>query len=144
MLFRSHLSIGNHPDSFATRYSSFWPCMLPFALGALCWHHQPWLARLQAPRASLCAWGLHCLYWYHNPAWPWYTGLYLATGLSAWVTISLAPRQTSKLDAVFGEFSYPLYLFHTLAGGVLLTAFGFERTLPFFLLSFAQIGRAHV
>jgi peptidoglycan/LPS O-acetylase OafA/YrhL len=132
-----HLSMGIHPDSFAPRYSSFWPCMLPFTIGCLCRHHEALLARFRAPRLALLLWGAHCLYWYHNQAWPWYTGLYVATALSAWVTISLAPQRPSQLDNLLGEFSYPIYLFHTLTGGAMLAVFGYERGLPFFLVSFA-------
>lgn len=123
-------------ESFDTRYASFLPCLLAFAVGALICHYKKELSRFSYPLLSVFIWCLHCLLWLKFPYWPWTYGLYVSMVLSAWVVISLDTRETSKLDKRLGDFSYPVYLVHTIVGGWFFGVFDHERTFEFFIVSF--------
>lgn len=133
----ANLQLGFGMDSFIPRYCGFTSGLMPFAVGALAWHHRPALRRIASPTLSVTAWCLHALYWLHDPHWPWTCGLYLAVPLSAWVTLSLASVRQGAADRLAGEMSYPVYLLHTTVAAWFLPQFGFTRSFAFFALSFA-------
>jgi peptidoglycan/LPS O-acetylase OafA/YrhL len=128
---------GIAPASFAVRYSSFLTAFWVFAFGALIVHYRPTLRRLEAPVLSILAWLFNALVWIWYDPWPWSYGLYFSVLLSGWVVLSLASRKTGKLDGWLGDFSYPLYLFHTVSGVFVWLFMPQQRTLPFFMISFA-------
>jgi peptidoglycan/LPS O-acetylase OafA/YrhL len=130
-------SHGFAPATFAVRYSSFLTAFWVFAFGALLVHYRPVLRRLEAPLLSVLAWLANGLVWLWYDPWPWSYGLYFSVLLSGWVALSLASRKTGEIDGWFGDFSYPVYLFHTVAGVFVWLFMPQQRTLPFFLVSFA-------
>lgn len=124
-------------ESFGTRYATFLPCLLPFAIGSLLAHYKDKLSKLSFPALSLAAWCLHCLLWLKYPYWPWTHGLLVSTFLSAWVTISLDTNKTSVVDKKLGDLSYPIYLLHTTVAAWFIPYFGYGGTkFSFFLVSF--------
>ena len=123
-------------ENFPLRYSSFLTSFVAFSAGALLCHCRDSLTRITAPRTSIVIWCLHCLVWIWYDKWPWTYGLYLSVLISGWVVISLAPRKSSALDICLGDLSYPIYLFHTSVAIWFFSAFGGNRSLPFFLVSF--------
>ncbi|WP_219210850.1 acyltransferase family protein [Variovorax boronicumulans] len=127
---------GFQPDTFALRYSSFLTAFWVFAFGALISHYQGHLRRLEAPRLSVIFWLANSLVWLWNDAWPWTYGLYCSVLLSAWVVLSLATRRPGRVDGFLGDLSYPIYLFHTVAGAFVWLVVPQERSLLFLALSF--------
>lgn len=121
-------------ESFPTRYSSFLPCILPFAMGSLIAHHRASLARWSFPWTSCSLWLLNGLLVLWRPGYPWRMGLYVSIVLSAWVTLSLAGQKSRRGDTFAGDLSYSVYLFHTTAAAWLIPWFGFDRPLGFCLL----------
>ncbi|MBO3083862.1 acyltransferase family protein [Cellulomonas fengjieae] len=131
------LALGFGLDSFAVRYATLLPCLLPFAVGALLCHYRSTLLRFVAPRTSLVVWLVHAVLWWQFPYWPWTYGLYSSMVLSAWVTLSLTARRSGRADTLFGDLSYPVYLLHTAVGACFLGIWGYDRPFRFFALSMA-------
>ena len=131
-----NLKMGLNPGQFGLRYSSFLTCFMAFGVGSLVSHYKPVLQRFASPWTSTTAWMVHCLVWFWFDAWPWTLGLYASLILTAWVLVSFVDRKPSTLDKWLGEFSYPVYLFHTVVGVTLFGLFGNQRSLPFFLAAF--------
>lgn len=127
---------GFAPGSFPVRYSSFLTAFWAFAFGALLVHYRPRLTRFEAPALSVLAWLANSLVWLWYDPWPWSYGLYFSVLLSGWVALSLAPRKSGTIDAWLGDLSYPVYLFHTVAGVFVWLLLPQGRTFPFFLASF--------
>lgn len=132
-----NLRFGIRMDSFTERYSTFLPCMLPFAVGSLACHYREYFSRFAMPWTSTTLWVLHGLVWLVDPAWPWVWGLYASVVLSAWMVLSLYPHRAGKADALFGDLSYPVYLFHTTVAAWFVCPCGFSRPLEFFVKTFA-------
>ncbi|MEC3888279.1 acyltransferase family protein [Xanthomonas campestris] len=130
------LSHGLMPASFADRYALFLPCLMTFTTGSLVCHYRESLLRWSMPCLSVLIWLLHGLIWLYLSSYPWTIGLYASMLLSAWVTLSLTSQASSKVDAVLGDMSYPMYLLHTIVGALLLAYFGYDRAFSFFLTSF--------
>lgn len=126
---------GLRTESFALRYATFWPCCLAFALGALVAHYRSSLRRVAMPGASVALWLTNSLAWFRWSAWPWKSGLYVATLLSAWVVVSVHERPQSRLDRWLGDLSYPVYLLHTVCGGFAMLAIAPVRGAAFALFS---------
>lgn len=120
---------GIEPKSFGERYATFWPCSFAFALGALAAHYRTELRKFAYASVASFAWLANSLVWFRVGWWPWTIGLYVATALSAWVVVAVADRKQSTLDRWLGDLSYPLYLLHTIAGGLFFVLLGSERTL---------------
>ncbi len=133
----ANASIGFESSSFAERYTYFGTCMVAFAAGSLTCHYIEVLRRYSMPAVSLVAWVLHGLVWFKWDSWPWTYGMYMSVLLSAWVVVSLDARQTSSMDKMLGDLSYPMYLLHTTVAAWLLPSFGFGRSFSFFFLAFA-------
>ena len=133
-----NLQLGIRTGSFAVRYATFLPCMLPFAAGALACHYREALARFSMPKASTAAWLLHGLLWLKLPSWPWMHGLYVSVLLSVWMVVSLHKQPLGPADKLLGDMSYPVYLIHTTVAAWFLCPCGFSRPLGFFLKSFAM------
>lgn len=127
---------GFQPDTFAVRYSSFLTAFWVFALGSLISHYQIELRIIRSPLLSVGAWLINSLVWLWHDSWPWTYGLYFSVIISGWVVLSLADRKPARADAVLGELSYPIYLFHTVAGTFVWLAVPQERSFLFFLISF--------
>ena len=123
---------------FYQRYMAFLPCVLPFATGSLCCHYRHELAALRRPFTSTALWILHGLAFLYDPTYPWFYGLLVSIGLSAWVTISLAIRKSSRVDSFLGDLSYPVYLLHTTVAAFFIIPFGYDRNLPFFVAAFSS------
>ncbi len=126
-------------ESFPTRYATFLPCLFAFSAGSLIAHYSDMLKRFSMPYISVVVWCVHCLVWLQYPYWPWTYGIYVSVLLSAWVTISLDDKKnTSRIDKLLGDLSYPVYLFHTTVAVWFVPYFGFgyDRTFQFFLVSF--------
>jgi peptidoglycan/LPS O-acetylase OafA/YrhL len=121
--------------SFSDRYALFLPAAPAFALGSLTCHYREALRKFAHPRLAVVLWIAHWYVFFWNSSWPWTYGLYLSIVLSAWVVLSLAEQEVSRLDGVLGELSYPFYLLHATAGASLLGVFGYDRPLRFGLLS---------
>lgn len=128
-------NFGITTDSFSDRYALFLPAAPAFALGSLTCHYREALRNLACPRLAVVSWIAHWSIFFWNSSWPWTYGLYLSIVLSAWVVLSLAEQEVSRLDGVLGELSYPFYLLHATAGASLLGVFGYDRPLKFGLLS---------
>lgn len=128
--------MGLDAGTFATRYATLLPALLPFAVGSLICHYRDRLTALRSPNLSLVAWGVHAVLWWWLPMWPWTYGLYASVILSGWVTLSLTPRRPGRFDALMGDLSYPVYLLHTIVGAALLGIWGYERPFRYFALSF--------
>lgn len=128
-------SYGIRPDTFAIRYSSFLTAFWVFALGALISHHQVHLQRFRMPWVSVGVWLVNSLVWLWHDAWPWTYGLYVSVLMSGWVVLSLATVKTGRLDGWLGDLSYPVYLFHTVAGAFVWLAVPHQRSFTFFALS---------
>ncbi|PWK85715.1 acyltransferase family protein [Fulvimonas soli] len=124
-------------QSFAERYTYFQTCLFAFAAGSLTAHYIEELRRLAMPALALAAWIAHGLIWLKWDPWPWTYGLYSSVLLSAWVVVSLDARQTSAWDKLLGDWSYPVYLFHTTVAAWLLPWFGYGRSFRFCLAAFA-------
>ncbi|MEC5216764.1 peptidoglycan/LPS O-acetylase OafA/YrhL [Actimicrobium sp. GrIS 1.19] len=131
-----NLRYGLQIESFGVRYSSFLTCFAAFAVGTLVCHYKNPLEKISAPVISVLVWAAHCLIWIRYDQWPWTYGLYVSVLLSAWVVLSLSKLETSPLDNILGDLSYPLYLFHTTVAVWVLTLPIASRSFGFFLLSF--------
>lgn len=131
------VDLGFGIETFATRYATLVPCLLPFAAGSLVCHYRASLRRFVAPRTSVLMWMVHGLIWLKADMWPWTYGLYASIILSGWVTLSLTYDKHGKADTLFGDLSYPMYLLHTTVGAGLLGIWGFERPFRYFALSIA-------
>ena len=124
-------------DTFAVRYSSFITCFWVFAVGSLVSHYKKELSVLVFPKLSMLAWVAHCLVWIWYDPWPWTYGLYFSVLLSSWVIVSIESVKTSRMDSIFGDISYPIYLFHTVLG-VFMLILGLKiRSLEFFITTFS-------
>lgn len=124
-------------ETFGERYSAFLTCFMVFSCGCLLSQYRQKINFLSAPVSSIVIWLLHGLVWLKYDQWPWTYGLYVSVILSAWVVLSLASQKTSKIDSIFGDLSYPVYLFHTTAA-VCLLPFGIKmRSFEFFAFAFA-------
>ena len=132
-----NLQLGIESASFAQRYATFLPCMLPFAVGALACHYRTTLARWSMPWTSSLVWLLHGLGVLVHPGWPWTVGLYVSMLLSAWMVVSLYHQPSGRVDRMFGDMSYPLYLIHTTVAAWFVCSCGFSRPLGFFFQAFA-------
>jgi len=121
-------------STFVVRYTSLETCLLPFAIGSLVYQIRNNLTKLIYPKISLILWGLNCIIWVYYDKWPWTLGLYTSIVLSAWVTISIYKEGFKGIESFFGDMSYPLYLYHTTIGALVLLIFEI-RTLSFMLLS---------
>lgn len=130
-------NLGFQPGSFADRYVLFLPCLMTFAAGSLICHYRDWLLRFVMPRVSVLVWLIHGGLWLKWDWFPWTVGLYTSIILSAWVTISLTAHKSSKLDALLGDMSYPVYLIHTSVGALFLIQFGYGRSFTYFAVAFA-------
>ncbi len=126
---------GIEPKSFGERYATFWPCVFAFAIGALAAHYRGALRKFAFVAVASGAWLANSLVWFRFGWWPWTVGLYVATVLSAWLVASLADKKQSTLDRWLGDLSYPLYLLHTIAGGVFMVLLGAERSFAFCAVS---------
>ena len=126
-------------DSFAIRYATFLPCLFAFSAGSLIAHYRDVLAKYSMPFISIVVWFVHCLLWYKFHWWPWTYGIYVSVLLSAWVTISLDKKNTSRVDKLLGDLSYPIYLFHVIVAAWLVPYFGYDRTFLFFVVSFCAL-----
>lgn len=133
----ANVAVGFDTATFPQRYTTSLTCMVAFSAGALTCHYINELRRFAMPLASVAAWLLHAAIWIKWDQWPWTYGLYSSALLSAWVVVSLDARETSKIDKVLGDWSYPMYLFHTTVAAWLLPHFGYNRPFIFFFLSFA-------
>lgn len=131
------LDLGFTTDTFATRYATLVPSLLPFAVGSLLCHYRSYLARFAAPHLSIVVWLVHAVAWWKFPSWPWSYGLYVSVVLSAWVTLSLAQKKPTRTDTLFGDLSYPVYLLHTIVGACFLGIWGPARPLRFAVLAIA-------
>jgi peptidoglycan/LPS O-acetylase OafA/YrhL len=131
-----NLRYGLQIESFGVRYSSFLTCFAAFAVGTLVCHYKNPLEKISAPIISVLVWAAHCLIWIRYDQWPWTYGLYVSVLLSAWVVLSLSKLETSPLDNILGDLSYPLYLFHTTVAVWVLTLPIASRSFGFFLVSF--------
>lgn len=129
------LDLGLTTETFATRYATLLPALLPFAVGSLLCHYRAHLTRFAAPHLSIAAWLAHAVLWWALPTWPWTYGLYVSVLLSAWVTLSLAQKKATRTDTLFGDLSYPVYLLHTIVGACLLGIWGPSRPLRFAVLA---------
>lgn len=132
----ANATIGFGMRSFAVRYTYFGTCMVAFATGSLAGHYIEQLRRFSWPRIALAAWVAHGLVWLAWDPWPWTYGLYSSVLLSAWVVVSLDSRQTSPMDRMLGDWSYPVYLLHTTVAAWLLPYFGYGRSFGFFAVAF--------
>lgn len=132
-----NLKLGIGMESFADRYATFLPCMLPFAVGSLACHYRDALAHLSMPWLSTIAWLLHGLVWLKVPEWPWTWGLYASLVLSVWMVVSLYRHPSGKADRMMGDLSYPVYLIHTTVAAWFVCPCGFSRPFEFFLQAFA-------
>jgi peptidoglycan/LPS O-acetylase OafA/YrhL len=132
----ANATIGFDVHSFPARYTHFETCLFAFAAGSLTGHYIDSLRRFAWPAVALIVWVVHGLIWLKWDQWPWRYGLYSSVLLSAWVVVSLDVRRNSALDKLLGDWSYPVYLFHTVVAAWLLPWFGYGRPLNFFLLAF--------
>jgi len=132
-----NLNIGIIGDTFGERYSTFLPCLLPFAVGSLICQYRERLTSFAMPMTSALAWVLHGLLWYKLPGWPWEWGLYVSVVLSAWLVISMYQQPSGRLDKMLGDLSYPIYLIHTTVAAWFLCMCGINRDLRFFAVGFA-------
>jgi peptidoglycan/LPS O-acetylase OafA/YrhL len=130
-------NLGFSSATFADRYVLFLPCLMTFAAGSLVCHYRDELLRFAMPRLSFIIWMIHGALWLKWDPWPWTFGMYSSLVLSAWVTISLTTYKSSKVDALLGDMSYPMYLIHTTVGAIFLLTFGYGRGLKYFLVVFA-------
>jgi peptidoglycan/LPS O-acetylase OafA/YrhL len=128
-------NFGFAPAAFADRYALFLPAAPAFALGSLACHYRQVLQAVAMPKVAVFAWIAHWGIVYLHPSWPWTYGLYASMVLSAWVVLSLAERKVSRADVVLGELTYPFYLLHATAGACFLGLFGYDRPLPYAILS---------
>lgn len=136
--FFVNFQFGFTGESFIQRYAGFATGLLPFAVGSLICHYRRTLHPFATPTYSILAWMLFCLVWLAFPSFPWTYGLPLSVLLSAWVVISLAERQTGRIDKLIGDLSYPLYLLHTTVGAWWILHYGENKlSLPYFAASFA-------
>ena len=117
-----NLKLGVDMASFAERYATFLPCMLPFAAGALACHYRDALSRFSMPWISTIMWLLHGLLWLKVPEWP---------------VVSLQRHRSGKVDRMLGDLSYPVYLIHTTVAAWFVCPCGFSRPIEFFLQAFA-------
>ena len=131
-----NLELGIDMASFTERYSTFLPCMLPFAAGVLACHYRDALSRFSMPWTSTILWLVHGLLWLKVPVWPWTWGLYASLLLSVWMVVSLHRHRSGKVDRMFGDLSYPVYLFHTTVAAWFVCPCGFSRPIEFFLQAF--------
>ena len=120
---------GIETQSFALRYSMFLTGFMAFAAGSLVAHYRDRLQRWRAPWLSSLAWLAHCAVWLRWDQWPWTWGLYFSLLLTAWVLISFADRKSGSVDRWLGDFSYPVYLFHTVMAVWWLGVFDHHRSL---------------
>jgi peptidoglycan/LPS O-acetylase OafA/YrhL len=132
-----NIKLGVDMASFAERYATFLPCMLPFAAGALACHYRDALSRFSMPWASTIVWLLHGLLWLKVPEWPWTWGLYASLVLSVWMVVSLHRHRSGKADRMLGDLSYPVYLIHTTVAAWFVCPCGFSRPIEFFVQAFA-------
>jgi peptidoglycan/LPS O-acetylase OafA/YrhL len=128
--------LGFSITTFADRYVLFLPCLMSFAVGSLLCHYREHLLALVMPRTSVVVWLIHGALWKVWGYWPWTYGLYTAMVLSAWVTLSLTAYKSSKLDALLGDMSYPMYLIHTTVAACFLFYFDYNRPFAFFAVAF--------
>lgn len=131
-----HLQLGITGDTFAQRYATFLPCMLPFAAGALVCHYREALSRFSMPWLSTLVWLLHGLLWLALPDWPWTWGLYASLLLSSWMVVSLYGQRAGAVDRMLGDMSYPVYLIHTTVAAWFVCSCGFSRPIDFFAKAF--------
>jgi peptidoglycan/LPS O-acetylase OafA/YrhL len=131
------VNLGFTSSSFAERYVQFLPCLMTFATGSLLCHYRDCLLRFAMPRTSFIVWMVHGALWVKWDPWPWTFGMYFSMILSAWVTLSLTSYKSSKVDSLFGDMSYPVYLIHTSVAVYFLAQFGYGRSFYFFAVSFA-------
>ncbi|SFW40798.1 acyltransferase family protein [Luteibacter sp. UNCMF366Tsu5.1] len=129
-------NLGFATATFAERYVQFLPCLMSFAAGSLVCHYREVLLRFAMPRVSFLIWMIHGALWLKWDPWPWTYGMYTSLILSAWVTLSLTAYKSSKMDALLGDTSYPMYLIHTTVGACFLVVFGYGRGLRYFLVVF--------
>jgi peptidoglycan/LPS O-acetylase OafA/YrhL len=132
----ANFALGFESSTFAERYTYSQTTMVAFAAGSLTCHYIDELRRFARPQLALSLWLLHAVVWVVYDPWPWTYGLYSSVILSAWVVVSLDSRETSKFDKTLGDWSYPMYLFHTTVAAWLLPYFGYSRPFSFFLLAF--------
>lgn len=129
-------NLGFTITSFNDRYVLFLPCLMSFAAGSLLCHYRDRLMAFVMPKTSLVVWMIHGALWVVYSSWPWTYGLYTSMLLSAWVTLSLTAYKSSKLDALLGDMSYPMYLIHTTVAACFLMYFGYERPFGFLAVAF--------
>lgn len=132
-----NLAPGVTAETFGERYSTFLPCLLPFAAGALACHYREVLSRWSMPWTSSLVWMIHGGLWLVFPGWPWIWGLYVSMLLSVWMVVSLHRQPSGKVDKLLGDLSYPVYLVHTTVAAWFICACGFDRPFSFFLKAFA-------
>ena len=129
-------SLGISLENFAARYSDFLTGFFAFAVGTLINHYKNELKQIAMPKLSLFIWLGHCLVIGVIHSWPWTYGLYVSVLLSAWVVISLYKLEKTKVDALLGDLSYPVYLLHTTVAAWFLLSFDASRNFTFFFMSF--------
>jgi peptidoglycan/LPS O-acetylase OafA/YrhL len=134
----ANCTVGFDVSSFPERYTYSQTTMVAFAAGSLTCHYIEQLRRTAMPWAAITAWGLHSVIWIKWDQWPWTYGLYSSVILSVWVVVSLDSREASKIDKTLGDWSYPMYLFHTTVAAWFLPYFGYGRPFSFFLSAFAM------
>jgi len=118
---------------FDVKYFLIPAASLPFSTGAMIYHFRgsllqriPFLARAGSPLALFGLLALDvALALKMNAYFTW--GFYIAYGLNALLIVSLLDRKSmlfvsKAIDAVVGDFSYPIYLVHYQAGLVLVAA----------------------
>lgn len=135
--FVATANLGFSVTSFADRYVLFLPCLMSFAVGSLLCQYRERLLILVMPKTSFAVWMVHGALWVVYDSWPWTYGLYTSMVLSAWVTLSLTAYKSSKIDALLGDMSYPMYLIHTTVAACFLGYFGYDRPFAFFVVAFA-------
>lgn len=132
---------------FGYRYYPAYAASMFFSLGALIYTHRALLTRLVLPKPLLyVALGLFCAFPFLTEAldashltWGFY-GSALLYGIIL-VTVAREDHRNQKpVDRWLGDLSYPMYLSHFIAGGLVglaTEAMLFRGSLPFLALTFA-------
>lgn len=130
-----NIKYGLQTEVFPVRYSSFVTAFVAFSIGSLVAHYRRNLSCMAAPAVSSILWIAHCLVWLKFDQWPWTYGLYTSLVLTAWVVISFEKQKSGVIDKWLGELSYPIYLFHSVAGLWWYGEFSQQRNFQFFSVS---------
>jgi hypothetical protein len=119
---------------FRAIYFTPYAAVLPFSCGALIYFARPYLPQSVSLLATLTLVVMWTGVMLLSHVGYFITSFYIGLVLAVAAVGALAGTKTSPIDAAIGEYSYPIFLTHFIAGFAVYLATGYTRGLMLFLL----------